>query len=190
MRTWLLLLAVAAAPVLVFASCSSGPASQSGTGGTTTSSTSTTATSTGSGGAGGTPLLTTGTGSFTVSGSGGGTCGTSDAGADAATGCDGLEGGVTFSGDVGPIFRANCSTSDICHTTPTYGDFVNVLAPECCNGTELFVKPGDADHSYVMNKITGYAMCYGSPMPFGGPALPDADILTIRRWICEGAPDN
>ena len=67
---------------------------------------------------------------------------------------------------------------------------MNVPAPECCDGAELYVKPGDADHSYVMNKITGYGLRYGSRMPFGQPPLSDADILTFRRWICEGAPDD
>jgi hypothetical protein len=175
-RTLLLLLAAGAAPVALFAGCTSAPAAQGSTGATSASSS-----GTGSGGAGGTSILA-GTGTF--SGSGGG-CGTSDAGADAATGCDGLEGGVAFA-DVDTIFIQNCS-GELCHATPTYAMLVSQPAPECCDG-ELFVKPGDADHSYLMNKITGYALCYGSRMPFGQPPLSDADILTIRGWICEGAP--
>jgi hypothetical protein len=184
MRTHLLLAAVVT-PLVLFASCASGPAATSSTT-TTAASSSSTGSAGGNGGAGGTSLVS-GSGTFTT-GSGGG-CGTSDAGADASTGCDGLDGGVTFSGDVFPIFMASCN-GEVCHNTPTYAGLVNVPAPECCDDGELFVKPGDADHSYLMNKLTGHALCYGAPMPFGEPPLPDAEILTIRTWICEGAPND
>jgi hypothetical protein len=48
------------------------------------------------------------------------------------------------------------------------------------------VKPGDPDHSYVIQKLEGRA-AVGARMPFGGPYLDQATIDVIRQWITDGA---
>ncbi|KQY88507.1 hypothetical protein ASD35_13175 [Pelomonas sp. Root1444] len=48
------------------------------------------------------------------------------------------------------------------------------------------VKPGDADNSYLVQKLEGHA-AVGARMPLGGPYL-DANTMTlIRLWINNGA---
>ncbi len=48
------------------------------------------------------------------------------------------------------------------------------------------VKPGDPDHSYLVQKLEGRASV-GARMPFGGPYLDQATIDVIRQWITDGA---
>jgi hypothetical protein len=48
------------------------------------------------------------------------------------------------------------------------------------------VKPGDPDHSYVVQKLEGHA-AVGARMPLGGPYLDQATIDVIRQWITDGA---
>ena len=48
------------------------------------------------------------------------------------------------------------------------------------------VKPGDPDHSYLIQKLEGRASV-GARMPFGGPYLDQATIDVIRQWITDGA---
>ncbi|MFO1400820.1 MAG: hypothetical protein U1F30_06360 [Steroidobacteraceae bacterium] len=50
----------------------------------------------------------------------------------------------------------------------------------------LRVKPGDPDHSYLVQKLEGHA-AVGAQMPFGGPPLPADTIAVIRQWITDGA---
>ena len=53
------------------------------------------------------------------------------------------------------------------------------------------VKSGDADASYLVQKVEGQA-AIGMRMPAGKPPLSSEDIDLIRRWIAEGAvaPDQ
>ncbi len=142
----------------------------------------------GTGAGGSTGVVLTGTGGGTVTA----TCGGPDAG-DAAddgwTNCEGLEGGVSFSASLAPLF-AGCA-SETCHCAPwTQPILVDVPAYECCDGLPL-VTPGNANRSYIFDKIEGIPRCIPTRMPLNGPPyLSDADILLVRRWICEGAPDN
>ena len=50
----------------------------------------------------------------------------------------------------------------------------------------LRVKPGDPDHSYIIQKLEGHA-AVGAQMPLGGPYLDAATIAVIRQWITDGA---
>lgn len=50
----------------------------------------------------------------------------------------------------------------------------------------LRVKPGDPDHSYLVQKLEGHA-AVGAQMPFGGPPLSADTIAVIRQWITDGA---
>jgi len=103
---------------------------------------------------------------------------------DGSTGCEGVEGGVTYQ-QAGAIL-SGC-TGEICHGPPTHDSIVGVPAYECCDGRAI-VQPGNAAQSYLLDKIEGHDMCQGVPMPFEQPPLSDADTLTLLRWICEGAP--
>jgi hypothetical protein len=107
---------------------------------------------------------------------------------DASTGCEGLEGGIDYATQVAPILLSSCG-GELCHARWTAATLVNRPATECCDG-RLLTAPGNAAQSYMLNKVTGQDLCAGSQMPFGGPYLPDADILTLQRWVCEGAPGN
>lgn len=51
----------------------------------------------------------------------------------------------------------------------------------------LRVAPGNADASYLVQKIEGRA-AVGGRMPLGGPPLPQASIDLVRGWIAAGAP--
>src|SRR5688572_2496545 len=50
----------------------------------------------------------------------------------------------------------------------------------------LRVAPGDANNSYLIQKLEGTASI-GVRMPAGLPALPQSDINVIRQWIGDGA---
>lgn len=48
------------------------------------------------------------------------------------------------------------------------------------------VAPGDANNSYLIQKLEGHA-AVGARMPFGGPYLDATTIGLIRQWIDNGA---
>jgi len=50
----------------------------------------------------------------------------------------------------------------------------------------LRVAPGNANNSYIIQKLEGTAGV-GERMPAGLPALPQSDINVIRQWIANGA---
>jgi hypothetical protein len=53
------------------------------------------------------------------------------------------------------------------------------------------VIPGDPDNSYLIHKLDGRSDIVGVRMPRGnGPYLTDGQILVIKRWITNGAPNN
>ncbi len=117
------------------------------------------------------------------------TCGNGGAagGGGGSTGCEGLEGGVSYMNDVAHIL-ANCQ-GEACHASPSRATTVGVPAYECCDGRPL-IDPGNANQSYLLDKIEGRDLCLGARMPFNLPPLPASEILAIKRWVCEGAPDN
>jgi hypothetical protein len=53
------------------------------------------------------------------------------------------------------------------------------------------VIPGDPENSYIIHKLEGRTDIVGVRMPRGnGPFLTDGQILVIKRWIANGAPNN
>ena len=53
------------------------------------------------------------------------------------------------------------------------------------------VIPGDPDNSYIVKKLEGASDIAGVRMPRGnGPYLTAGQMLVIRRWIEQGAPNN
>jgi hypothetical protein len=64
-----------------------------------------------------------------------------------------------------------------------------VNAPSVQAPSLLRVEPGDADASYLVQKLEGTAT-EGGRMPLGQPALPNETIAVIRQWIANGAQDD
>jgi hypothetical protein len=66
-----------------------------------------------------------------------------------------------------------------------------VSAPSTERPTLRRVAPGDPDGSYFVRKLEGGPDIAGVRMPRGtGPYLTSGQMLVIRRWIAQGAPNN
>jgi hypothetical protein len=105
------------------------------------------------------------------------------------------------------VFSVSCSISVSCHkgagqgmlnleSGMTYAQLVNRSAPEKMD--EMLVKPGDPDHSYVMDKVldrnlpkepAGTTPAWTS-MPPGGPMIDANQLEELRSWIADGAKNN
>ncbi len=70
----------------------------------------------------------------------------------------------------------------------SYGNLVNVATSQCNDGRKR-VLPGQPSQSYVIDKLMGVDLCFGTKMPKMG-GVTQAEIQTIADWICEGAPNN
>ena len=66
----------------------------------------------------------------------------------------------------------------------SYANLVGV--PSLEQGSVRRVAPGDANNSYIIQKLEGTAPV-GARMPAGLPPLPQSDINVIRQWIGDGA---
>ncbi len=120
------------------------------------------------------------------------------------------QGASGFSAQIQPIFNSNCVR---CHAPgglgyiqtggtqndgldlsrgDSYDSLVRQLThqlPE--TAPQWRVLPGDADASYVVQKIVSGAPKFGKRMPFDGPPyLSQAEIQLIRNWIEQGAPND
>jgi hypothetical protein len=102
---------------------------------------------------------------------------------------------VRLARDVEPILMSRCS-GEFCHgltmtsSSKTYAFLVNQSSTECDDSRPL-VTPGDADHSYLVDKMLGRNLCAGHPMPRGlGNRLSSDEIRTVTDWIREGAPND
>jgi hypothetical protein len=130
-----------------------------------------------------------------------GTCGnTCDGGNDCVLGgCDCAGDGISFVAEVEPVLVDAC-TSMGCHGFPVsaagldlragnaHGDLVGVPSSQC--NDRLLVAPGQPEASYLMDKLLGINLCFGSKMPKAAPALSAAELAAISEWICRGAADD
>jgi hypothetical protein len=57
-----------------------------------------------------------------------------------------------------------------------------------CAGKALVV-PGKPEESLLYTKLSATPPC-GAEMPFGGGALPEAQVEMVRSWIAAGAHDD
>jgi hypothetical protein len=126
----------------------------------------------------------------------GGFCGRCAAGqaCDAAGKCEPVASApVSFAADVQPILDSRCTG---CHSngaldfdfTPgvAWSKLVNVRSKSCPG--RVFVQPGDAQHSYLMDKVLGtLGLCAGSSMRYGST---DSELQTLGDWIDQGAMNN
>jgi len=127
----------------------------------------------------------------------GGSCGSCGNGSSCVGGqCDWPQLG--FAADVYPILSGAGCGSIACHggarpaerldlssSGAAYGDLVDVASNQCQN--RLRVTTGDPDSSYLVNKVTGVGLCFGTRMPKVGQALSSQQIDIIRGWIGGGA---
>jgi hypothetical protein len=184
-------LALAALTMTALAAGSLASCSGGGAGGASgaTSSTGSAGQSTSGGGSAGVGLV--GSGGNTTATCGGPSGDAGDAGdagdeSDGATGCEGLDGGLPWSA-IRDLF-GGCA-GETCHAFPwTPPQLVDQAAYECCDG-RLLVAPGDPNASYLVDKLAGIPRCLGHRMPLNGPPyFTDDEMLSVRRWICGGAP--
>lgn len=123
----------------------------------------------------------------------GGVCGSCAAGQDCSGGqC--VWPSVSFANDVYPIFQTHGCAGMGCHggAAPAEGldlsssskalaTLVDVASGQCANKKR--VASGDPTASYLVNKLTGSGLCFGTRMPKTGAALSTAEIDTVRAWI-------
>jgi len=105
---------------------------------------------------------------------------------------------VSFAADIQPIFDGHCN-SNACHggvvpagmlnlkSGAAYGSIVGVPSGQCAS--RLIVAPGETANSYILNKVLGVDLCFGSKMPKTG-SIASSDVLALSSWICNGALDN
>ena len=107
--------------------------------------------------------------------------------------------GVSYSNNIQPLFNSYCV---VCHQgagqggltlepNKSYSNLVGVQSTE--TSTELRVKAGAPDQSYLLAKLNGtqvQAGGSGAQMPYGAAPLPQAQISLMQQWISQGAPNN
>ncbi len=124
----------------------------------------------------------------------GNVCGAGKSCTNGACACAG--GPVSFAA-VAPILADNCTNAG-CHVgnmpkegldltaTKAYGELVNVRAAQCRDGRVLVPTAGTGK-SYLLQKLYGKDMCFGTQMPKAGVSIAPADLALIEAWICNGA---
>lgn len=109
--------------------------------------------------------------------------------------CDGGSPPPTFTQVDDDVFSKGCAFSS-CHGGGSGGLHLNgtaadhdalVDAPSTGKSGATLVVPGDADASYLVQKLEGAADIVGDPMPAGADALDPALIAEVRAWIDAGA---
>lgn len=180
-------------------SSSSGNAGGGGSGGGDGGATSSTSISeVGGGGSGaGTTGSTTETATTTSSDTGSTTTTSSQGSLCDSAGSD----PISFASDVQPIFGQSCGSNTTCHLKSlpseglnlkpgsSYASLVDVAAKQTCNGQKR-VAPGDADGSYLVNKITATDVCPTTKKMPPSSTLAQASKQKIIDWICQGAQNS
>lgn len=104
---------------------------------------------------------------------------------------------VSYAADIEPMMVADC-TGMGCHGFPLpqegldlragngYAGMVGQPSAQCAG--QLLVEPGQPGSSYLVNKLTGVDMCFGTSMPKGLGAWTPDRIDLVSAWICQGAP--
>ncbi len=115
---------------------------------------------------------------------------------------------VSFRKDVAPLLVVSCTTAS-CHGSGAHPPDLTPEADASALRRALvavpseerlslpYVRPGDPDGSYLLEKLEGRlndAQCTdhdcGSRMPARNSALPPQAQATIRAWVAQGAADN
>jgi hypothetical protein len=101
---------------------------------------------------------------------------------------------LDFVRDVQPILVASCGGSG-CHINEeTSGveltSYATLMASVGAQYGGEIVIAGDPEASPLIDKVTGDPPAFGERMPYGGDPLSDAQVMTLRRWIAEGAAES
>lgn len=104
----------------------------------------------------------------------------------------------SYAADVAPIWvRQGCAGAgchgstrpaeglDLSTTATGYALLVNIASGQCT--TRKRVVPNDVAGSYLVNKLTGSGMCFGSAMPKAGGGLTQSELDIVRAWILSNA---
>jgi len=125
------------------------------------------------------------------------TCGSGQTCQDGACRCG--SAGASFAADIQPILTESCAVRG-CHGSvapkegldlspgAAYGNLVGVPSGQC--GGRPLVAPGDPAGSYLMDKLLGVDLCFGTRMPKADSTLPQAQLDAIGAWICQGAKND
>jgi len=109
-------------------------------------------------------------------------------------GCEGDEATQpSYILDIDPIFGSAKYNCKGCHTgaTSPHLDLTTYAGLMSGSDNGKVVIPGDADHSFLYEKISQPTPSRGERMPFGGPFyLSSVEIKLIEDWINLGAKDN
>ncbi|MBV8200659.1 MAG: hypothetical protein JOZ15_08545 [Acidobacteria bacterium] len=106
----------------------------------------------------------------------------------------------TFAQIQAGIFTPSCAKSG-CHTSAAASGglvleaghaYANIVGRPAQEQPQLdYVRPGNPDASYLLEKLRGDAGISGSRMPRDGPPfLTPQQIASLAAWIQAGAPDN
>ncbi|MCK9243731.1 MAG: hypothetical protein M0R34_01730 [Candidatus Marinimicrobia bacterium] len=109
-------------------------------------------------------------------------------------GCDGDETGqVSYATDIDQkIFRSARYNCIGCHTSALspHLDLTTYDGLMAGSDNGPVVEPGNADNSFMYEKISQETPSRGIRMPQGGPYLNSVEIKMIEDWINQGAKDN
>lgn len=100
----------------------------------------------------------------------------------------------TFTDIQNNIFNKSCAFSG-CHTAGSVNPDLsgnshqNIVNKQSSTGME-YIKPNDADNSYLLHKVLGSNIINGSRMPLGNPPLSQANVDAIMEWINDDAKNN
>lgn len=122
---------------------------------------------------------------------GGETCSRGSCGCDAPP--------TSYARDVEPFLVSSCASMG-CHRPMGPNDgaadlnlasgsgfaaLVDAPSTQCAKRT--LVAPGSPASSYLVDKVAGINLCFGTKMPKNGPGLTPEQQDTISNWICAGA---
>jgi hypothetical protein len=108
--------------------------------------------------------------------------------------CEGASA-LSYAANIEPVLAAQCTAAG-CHRGPVpqaglnlttgngYAGLVGVASSQCAN--RMIVAPGQPGASYLVNKLMGTNLCFGTKMPKTGSIGAD-NIAAINDWICTGA---
>ena len=88
---------------------------------------------------------------------------------------------VSFAADVRPIFNGRCSA---CHGGVREAGGLNLIDRD---SVLALVEPGDAERSYLLDRVRDPDDETRMPPPEHGPRLSDEELNTLAKWVEQGA---
>jgi hypothetical protein len=103
-----------------------------------------------------------------------------------------VDGPVSWSRQILPLFRANCA---VCHMEGAELGRYRIDTPGLAarageSGFPNLIVPGDPERSLLYRKLVDRPPPVGEQMPQGRPPLGDGARSLVRQWILEGARDR